>query len=111
MIYLATPYSSVDAEIRQARYEDALAFTARCILAGLPVFSPIVHCHELAIKHQLPSDVAFWNHYCLDMLHGAGQLWVIQFNGWEESKGMKAEIKYAFRNLIPIIYKEATWLP
>src|ERR1035437_6004172 len=102
MIYLASPYSDPDPAVMASRHKQMLSITAAYMRSFLPVFSPIVHCHELALTHSLPTDFEFWKNYCLDMLHASAVLYVIKLPGWEDSKGIKAEVAYAHTNLIPV---------
>ena len=97
-IYLASPYSGNE----QANYEAAARFVADRMREGYIIFSPIVHCHQIAVDYGLPGDFEFWQHYNYEMLAAAGKLWVLKLPGWEESRGVQAEILYATRSHIPI---------
>ena len=73
---------------------------------GVHIYSPIVHCHELAKIADMPRDAGFWERYNFTMLAAAEQLWVLMIAGWLESKGIAGEITEAKRLEIPIIYIE-----
>lgn len=95
MIYLASPYTHSDPAIMLARFEAAERFVARAIARERPIFSPIVHCHALAIKYSMPPEFKYWENYNLAMLGAAEELWVLKLTGWEDSKGVMAEIDAA----------------
>jgi len=95
MIYLASPYSHPDPEVRQARYEAACRATVwlmqhkRC-----PVFSAIVHTHPLT-RYGLPTDWEFWERFDRGFLERADQLVVLCIDGWSQSRGVRAEMRIA----------------
>lgn len=95
MFYLASPYSHSDPLIMRTRFLLAEQATARMLNAGKFVYSPIVHCHELAQRYSLRTDFAFWREYNIDMLRRADAFAVLKIPGWEESTGVKAESEIA----------------
>lgn len=94
-IYLASPYSAKDAEVVRQRFELAEKFTAQALRAGINLYSPIVHNHELAAKYDLPKDFDFWCRHNYAILAKASQIWVLQLSGYEHSVGVTAEIEMA----------------
>lgn len=92
MIYLASPYTAGQSDIMQARYEAARSRAADFISRGFMIYSPIVHCHDLAACHKLPRDFLFWRTYNLHFLALADQLWVLMLPGWNTSRGVTAEV-------------------
>ena len=100
MIYLASPYSAAP----QANFELTEAFVACALRAGRPIFSPVVHCHQIAIDYNLPGDFEFWKDYNFNMLRAAEEMWVLTLPGWKESKGVDGEVDFARSLGIPIIY-------
>jgi len=103
-LYLASPYSAPDPEIRETRYQLAEHATAILLRVGVAVYSPIVHCHTLAKNHDLPGDFAFWEKYNYRMLSAARKLLVLKLPGWSESIGVRAEIQYAHTHYKEILY-------
>lgn len=99
LIYLASPYSHKDPEIRKQRYEKVLQMTAKMILKwGLIVYSPIVHNHHIACIHlERTEDFAFdfWKKYDHKIISRCDELWVYELDGWKESYGVKAEMEFA----------------
>lgn len=100
-IYLASPYTDPDTGIMEARFKAAMEATADLLAESQWVYSPIVHCHELAKQYKLPRDFSFWRAYNFAMLAKASQLLVFQLPGWELSKGVAAEIDLARQLSIP----------
>ena len=97
-IYIASPYTDDDPDVREGRYRAVCLFTSQA-LSKKPgyraVFSPIVHCHELAKISNLPHEMLFWRDYNCAMLQQARQLKVLQLPGWETSVGVHFEWGYA----------------
>jgi hypothetical protein len=104
MIYLGQPYSHPDPAIRQLRYEQGMALCAELARAGKVVYAPIVHWHEIARLHNLPTDYEFWKKICLSILGRSTQLLVAKLSGWELSVGLADERKFAREMGIPINY-------
>ena len=93
--YIASPYTHKNEEVRNERFRQVMRFTANLMRLEIPCYSPIVHCHELANSHQLPTTFEYWikmNHAMIDASRG---VIVLKLEGWEESKGVKDEIEYA----------------
>lgn len=93
-IYMGSPYTGTP-EQQQERYEKARWATAQLLIAGTVVYSPIVHCHDLALCHALPGDIDFWHWYDRAMIEAAHTLMVLTLPGWEKSKGLRWEIDLA----------------
>lgn len=104
-IYIASPYTHPKADVMEERYEIVSGHTAFLLNKGIHVFSPIVHCHELAKTFGLPRHAEFWNAYNVTMLRAAGQLLVLTMEGWHESRGVKHEIYIAELLHIPLKYE------
>jgi len=102
-IYIASPYSHETAEIRQERFEAVTREVSRYLKAGVTVYSPITHCHELANRYCLPTDFEFWQVHNENMLAAADALYVLTLTGWRHSKGVAAEMHFARSREIPIM--------
>jgi nucleoside 2-deoxyribosyltransferase len=94
VIYLASPYSHPDAAVRAARFEAACAHASAMLREGELVYSPIVHSHPLA-ERGLPGDWAYWAEHDRRMLSACTALLVLALPGWEESRGVAAEVGMA----------------
>jgi hypothetical protein len=115
-IYLASPYSHPDAEVRAARYLEAQNALVWLLGQRHWAYSPIIHCHPLAIGHGLPTDAAFWEDYNFAMLAAAKELMILVIPGWAESVGVNAECDFAHTHSIPVKWLECNpycieWLP
>lgn len=88
------------------RFRSACMVAARLFREGSLVFSPIAHSHPLA-TYALPVSFDFWQSWCMSFLHcWATDLYVLKLHGWEESKGVAAEITEAEKIGLPITYVE-----
>lgn len=93
MIYLMSPYSHPHEIIREGRY---LAAEIACVAfwrQGIPVYCPIVHWHNTARRHHLPSDAAAWKAQNMGILVRCTRAGILQLDGWRESIGIRDEVK------------------
>src|SRR5262245_38674135 len=97
-IYLASPYSHSDKQIMRDRFHKAMAASASLMKDGFIIFSPIVHCHEMAEKFSLPTDYAFWEKYDEGMIEAAEGYYILCIDGWQESNGISKETAFAILN-------------
>jgi len=109
--YLASPYSAIGdftpelkAEIREARYRQALKAAHWMMGLRLWVYSPIVHCHEIAKLNSLPTDAKFWQSYNEDMIDSFQSVVVLCEEGWTVSVGVQMEIEYAQKFYCDLMY-------
>lgn len=98
--YLAGPYSDSPA----TRYEQHLDATAALVLADIHVYSPILSCHDMAIKHHMPTDAKFWENFNFTFVERSRGVIVLALKGWERSKGTRGEIAHAQKHGLPIWY-------
>lgn len=107
--YLATPYTKYEDGIEYAAVGAAI-IAERYILEGIPVYSPIVHCHSIAMQGSIDAlDSAYWVAQQAPMMYNAYGLIVSNMKGWKESAGVCAEIEYFEQALKPIIYERGTY--
>lgn len=104
MIYLASPYTASSPSLVNERVHLALVATAHLIRKGLNVFSPIVYCHDMALRFGFPTDAAFWERLDEDFLRASAALYVLCIPGWEDSTGVSREIRLAELLNKPIMY-------
>lgn len=103
-IYLASPYSHPDSEVRHGRYRAAEMAVHWLLTHRLWVYSPIVHSHNLAENYELPKGIDFWFPFDQAMIRSALAVWVLQIQGYVESKGIHDELEFALSLNIPIGY-------
>ena len=106
-IYLASPYMHDNISIREVRYNEAVEATVALIKRGRHVFSPIVFCHPMAMRHSLPKDSDFWIGYNEGMLKRCDELYVLCINGIDTSVGVNREIIIAEAESIPMLFVES----
>jgi hypothetical protein len=104
MIYLASPYSDPDLAVQKYRYDLVAKATGVLLSAGHHVYSPIVHCHQIAIDNSLPTDAQFWRAYNEDMIDRCDSMFVLCIFRWNTSKGVMMEIEYAREIRMPVRY-------
>lgn len=123
MIYLASPYSGALKDwyvagmsehmlekklnnLMEYRYNAVMTYVASSLSRGSPLFSPILHSHEMAKKYDLPKTFGFWQKINHRMIDACSEVRILQLEGWEESAGVKDEINYAISKGIPVTYVE-----
>jgi hypothetical protein len=84
------------------RYYKVCEFVAIGMKAGKMLFSPIAHCHVMAIQQKLPTDFAFWQDYNLHFIDRSEEMIVLGLEGWEESKGVAVERAFCQDQGIPV---------
>jgi hypothetical protein len=94
MIYLASPYSHENLAVREQRFREACRAATALLLAGHAVFSPIAYSHGL-VQYGLPIDWSFWEWHDKEMLARCDEVMVLMLDGWEDSVGVREEIRIA----------------
>lgn len=108
-IYLACPYTHPDPSIRQMRFDLANRAAGELMQQGHIVFSPISMSHPIACVCNLPGDWDFWENQDKSFLDWADEMRILCLKGWDESKGIRAEIEYFSRSGKLITY--IPWRP
>lgn len=104
LIYLASPYSHPDLNVRKERFRIANQVAGRLLNAGHFVFSPISMSHPVAMDASLPGDWQFWKAFDTAMLARCQKVVVIDIEGTSTSVGVQAEIAIAKDFGIPVEY-------
>lgn len=91
MIYLASPYSHADENIRRERFDAACKVAAHLMEAGHVVFSPIAHSHPIEQHMGEIHDTAWWMRQDLAFMEGCERMVILALPGWEMSKGVRME--------------------
>lgn len=104
-IYIASPYSHSNSTIRSLRFRQVTELAAKLFNKYEYVFLlPITQGHMLTRHGDIEANFDRWRTQSLGMLSVCQELWVIKLDGWKQSLGVREEIKYARKHLIPIKY-------
>ena len=96
MIYLASPYSHPDKDVVADRVLQTQRLAVKLWTEYRRIiFSPVMHWHHAAIDQDLPTDAASWQDYNNKMILLCEVVCVVTLDGWEDSKGVAAEIAFA----------------
>ena len=106
MIYLASPFTHPDFDVRKLRHRQAAECAAGLIRGGHCVFSPIAHSYWMSKKLDLPQTFEFWKHQDFEMIRRCDRVFVLKLDGWDTSKGVQAEIEFAKKLSKSIAYIE-----
>lgn len=102
LAYLSTPYSKFPGGMPLAFFK-AADIAAQLLKSGAPVYSPIAHCHPIALFGNInPLDHSIWIPLDELMMRRCDSLIVVHMDGWQESKGMAHEIEAFTRAGKPI---------
>lgn len=103
-IYLASPYSTPmnprwnegqKKVVRGMRYHETMEAAVYLINKGYVVYSPIMHWHAAAKRHNLPKGYEFWQRMDENFIKWADALFVLKLKGWDKSDGVAKEILLA----------------
>ena len=105
MIYLASPYSHPNPAVMQWRYERACLAAAEYIRRGEAVFSPVAHSHPIALAGGLDAtDHETWLRIDAEMMTACNAVHVLMLGGWQESRGVREEVRLALERGLPVEY-------
>jgi Domain of unknown function (DUF1937) len=91
--FLGSPYSKYPGGL-DAAFDEVVRVRGRLVVAGIPVFSPIIHSHPVALDCDIdPHDHAIWLPAERPMLDAACGLIILRMAGWEDSYGLVQERK------------------
>lgn len=94
LIFISTPYSHPDRLVMIDRFETTCQVVAKLLNQGKFPISPIVHGHPTT-HYGVRGDWEFWNNYCHEFIIASHIVYVVDMEGWRESTGVQAEIKFA----------------
>ena len=104
LVYLATPYSHPNPDVRESRYDLATEIAAYFSRLGHIIFSPITHSHPMAVNHDMPGSWDFWKVIDLGFLQHCHMMMIVALPAWKESTGVLAEKKFAEENGINVVF-------
>jgi len=110
LIYLACPYSVGNPSKALMKYRARMAtfVTGKLIQRGYVVFSPLTHNDPIEEMFDLPKYWTFWCQFDSAFLLRCTRVMVLMLPQWEESVGIKDEIRLAELHGIPVEYVELT---
>lgn len=106
IIYLASPYSHPDPEVREENFRKISKIAAKMNAEGVTTISPITYGHTLVQFHVMPTDWEFWQKFCFKLLIKCDKMIVCKMEGWDKSRGVAEELSIARDHGIPIEYIE-----
>ena len=107
MIYLASPYSHESPIIRTLRFMQTREYVSTWLRHGVPLFSPIVYCHQF-VDMGFGTSAEAWHDFNYEIAQRAGALWVLKLEGWKSSRGVAEEIDWFTMRGISPKYKEVS---
>lgn len=113
LVYIASPYSDNDPQVREQRYEAACRWTAYLIEQGHRAISPIAASHHVApylVDTTTLTDYARWTAINHTLLDACEKMIVLCLPGWADSRGVRDEINYAIAHGIPFYLWESPQL-
>jgi hypothetical protein len=109
--YLATPYSKYPHGL-EAAFRLAVEQRGLLLKAGVPVFSPIIHSHPVAMQCGLdPHDHSIWLPSEAPILAAACGLINLAAESWKISFGMMMEREDFQKRGLPIVYMTPGTVP
>jgi len=107
--YLATPYQGTEEE-KKYRTEMSLKMTTEFLRHGIHLFAPIIYVNKIAEELGLPSlekrrEIVM--PYLFDFLRVSKGLILISLEGWQNSWGVRQELKFCHDFQIPVYKMES----
>jgi len=107
--YLGIPYSNGNDYLINFRAVIADMIAHDLTNQGRAIYSPISSWHIIACKFKMPRTFEFWEKMNLSFLSRCKKMLVVMLPGWDESIGLKGEIKFAKENNIMVEYIDPTF--
>jgi hypothetical protein len=102
--YLASPYTHKDPDVMNRRNLEAMECLHWLLEHRVWTYSPIVHCHPIALRWALPRSNDFWKEYNRNMLERARSMLILKVDGWESSEGIRDETDFARKRKIEVTF-------
>jgi uncharacterized protein DUF1937 len=106
--YLGSPYGNYP-QGHSAAHNDIVAQAALLVGAGVEIFCPIAHTHNIA-QHMakngipIPDPHRFWLDLDRPLMEAARGLIVCKLESWETSRGLQEEFEYFKKAHKPIVF-------
>jgi hypothetical protein len=95
MIFVAQPYYHDDPKIRQERVRLGAQYCGALLKQGQMCVSPVMLGTAILEHVDLPGDFSFWDKISFELLEKSTVIYVLMLEGWDKSRGVKAEIERA----------------
>lgn len=105
LYYLASPYTHKDIRVRKIRAERATMAAIDLLHQQVFVFAPIPYNAPWEqYDRKIRGDWKFWSKFDKAFIDRCDAVLVLTLDGWKQSVGVQAEIRYAKRQKKPILY-------
>lgn len=111
LIYLASPYTSLEQNANDRKYQEASRFRSVREVAlklhqhGHLVFTPIAYSHQFATEFpNIGGCWQTWQEWDSAMVARCDEVWVLKLFGWDTSTGVRAECELARSLGKPVAY-------
>ena len=101
LVYVAAPYAHEDENITKNRIMQSGQYTAHLMNSGYTVFSPVNYGD--ALGHYMTDSNKWFKQYA-SLLRRSDVLHVLKISGWEDSKGVQADLEIAKLHKIPVYF-------
>ena len=109
--FLATPYSKYPHGL-EAAFKLACRQRALLVKAGVPVFSPIVHSHAVAMESGIDQlNLDTWLHAEMPFRRAASGIIMLRAESWQASVGMAIERREFAEAGKPVAWMDPDVLP
>lgn len=111
MIAITGPYNHQDPMVKEERVNIITSACLTLLLSGKTAITPLTYGLML-IEHskkkgvEIPDTFNYWEKFCLDFIESSDEVYVLNIDGWEDSKGVAAEIAKAKECNIPVYLVE-----
>ena len=107
MIYVCSLYSNgigglplpEQKLLLQKRVDYTMKRVYDMLMGGYSPYSPIIHCHDMSFKYDLPKDYDFWQNIDRNAIEHCSEVYVLKmedaFGNWRDSKGISDEVSFA----------------
>ena len=107
MIYVCSLYSNGIGSLPlpeqklllQKRVDYTMKRVYHMLMEGGYPYSPIIHCHDMSFKYDLPKDYDFWQNIDRNAIEHCSEVYVLkmedEFGNWRDSKGISDEVSFA----------------
>ena len=103
--YLSSPYAHPDPKVKDARLAIVTRVSYALMRRGIYVYSPLTHNIPID-RLGFHGDWETWRAFDHSMLSRCDRILVLKLPGWDQSKGVAAEIAFAKEKDMPIEWME-----